>query len=272
MTYSQHTAVMHAPIGRQSQRSRVLNRASPTEPTHPRWPEPGAEAFHGFSTEQQLVSAFWKLFGQAASASRTWKWLREFNSPCGIADIVAVSLSRDWQRQISIAHIPARWLYPLKSLSLEQEFDAKKFALDFGVSESCAQNVLSAYVGAGYCVYRAAQRSWIKVQEPLPIVDRIVAVEAKLRDWRRALYQAVQYAAYSSEAWVVLDRRCLPSASLHIDEFEKRGVGLMGLSATGDSEIVAKPTHRPPRNHGRFWQANAEIAKRLLQERAVVSS
>ena len=87
-----------------------------------------------------------------------------------------------------------------------------------------------------------------------------------------ALYQAVQYASYASEAWVVLDGASLQSAAEHVDEFETRGIGLMGLTARGHSEILATPSQRAPRNSGRFWQANAEIARRLFQERPVVPS
>lgn len=198
----------------------------------------------GFSTEEQLISALWELFGNPASSS--WTWLRELNSPCGIADLVAVSLSKDWQQQRSMADVPPRWLYPLKSLLAGREFDTREFAVRFGVSDSCAQSLLSTFVRAGYCSYLPEQRRWMKVLDPLPIADRIVAVEAKLRNWRRALYQAVQYASYAFEAWVVLDGNSLHSASIHVDEFEKRGIGLMGLTTKGYSEILAKPDARPP--------------------------
>jgi hypothetical protein len=36
--------------------------------------------------------------------------------------------------------------------------------------------------------------------QPEPVAKKIVAIEAKLRDWRRALYQAAQHVAYASQA------------------------------------------------------------------------
>lgn len=261
---------MQRPTKRRAHRLKAPREAVPTSSLGQRSRTSDDKMPRRFSTEQELVSAFWDLFSQVTSHS--WTWLRELDSPAGIADIVAVSLSEGWQQQTSMARVPTRWLYPLKSLSLGQELDAKGFASYFGVSDSCAHSVLSAYVSAGYCVHKAEQRRWTKVKDPLPVVDRIVAVEAKLRDWRRALYQAVQYASYASEAWVVLDGASLQSAAVHVDEFEGRGIGLMGLTAKGHSEILATPAQSPPRNSGRFWQANAEIARRLFEERAVVPS
>lgn len=215
-----------------------------------------------FATEEQLVSTIRAVFGQTISPS--WKWIREFNSSSGIADLVAVALCRGWQQQASMRLVPARWLYPLKCLPFGVPIDLKSFATRFGVSESCAQSVLATYAEAAYCAYEAEQRVWTKARDPHPVAERIVALEAKLRDWRRALYQAVQYASYAFETWVVLDRDSLHSASIHIDEFEKRGIGLMGLSVSGLCEIVSPAASRPPRNHERFWQANAEIIRRIL--------
>lgn len=215
----------------------------------------------GFVTEEQLTSAIRTTFAQQNSA--TWQWIDEFNSQSGTADLVAVALRRDWKQEASIRQVPARWLYPLTMLSLGVSIDAKAFSSRFGVSESSAHAALAAYADAKYCTYNPGQRVWIKTRDPLPVAERIVALEAKLRDWRRALYQAVQYTSYAFEVWVVLDTTFLHSALVHVDEFERRGIGLLGLSANGECEIVNPAARKPPRNHERFWQANAEIVRRL---------
>lgn len=215
----------------------------------------------GFATEEELISTIRATFAQRASP--TWQWIDEFNSPSGTADLVAVALRRDWRQEVSIRQIPVRWLYPLTILSLGVETDVEEFATRFGVSESSALAALGAYADATYCTYKPEKRVWIKTRDPLPVAERIVALEAKLRDWRRALYQAVQYTSYAFEVWVVLDTAFLHSASLHVDEFERRGIGLLGLSASGECELVNPPARKPPRNHERFWRANAEIVRRL---------
>lgn len=215
----------------------------------------------GFVTEEHLISAIRTTFVQQSSAN--WQWIDEFNSQSGTADLVAVALRRDWKQEASMRQVPVRWLYPLTMLSLGAATDVKSFSTRFGVSESAAHAALAAYTEANYCTYNPEQRVWIKARDPLPVAERIVAVEAKLRDWRRALYQAVQYTSYAFEVWVVLDTAFLHSALVHVDEFERRGIGLLGLSANGESELVNPAARKPPRNHERFWQANAEIVRRL---------
>jgi len=222
---------------------------------------PAIRRASGFATEEQLIATIRATFAKQNSA--TWQWIDEFNSPSGTADLVAVALRRDWKQQVSMRQVPARWLFPLTMLSVGVVIDVKGFCSRFGVSESSAHAALAAYTDANYCTYNARERVWIKTRDPLPVADRIVALEAKLRDWRRALYQAVQYASYAFEVWVVLDTAFLHSALVHVDEFERRGIGLLGLSEDGESELVNPAARRPPRNHERFWQANAEIVRRL---------
>jgi hypothetical protein len=96
------------------------------------------------------------------------------------------------------------------------------------------------------------------------VAQRIIAVEAKLRDWRRALYQAAQHTSYASHCWVVLDRTVLPTACKYAQQFKDRGIGLAGLSTDGQLEVVSPAGENSPRPHIRYWQANAEIARRLM--------
>jgi len=99
------------------------------------------------------------------------------------------------------------------------------------------------------------------------VADRIVAIEAKLRDWRRALYQASRYLDYADEAWVVLGGAGLSTAFLHVDDFRRRGVGLMALARDGALKIATPAQTSPPRMAGRVWHVNAEIARRLQNSR-----
>jgi hypothetical protein len=96
------------------------------------------------------------------------------------------------------------------------------------------------------------------------IANEFVAIEAKLGDWRRALYQAVQYQDFAAESWVVLCADGAEEAIFNSDAFEMRGVGLGTVDQDGILEVVCSPQHRTPRLLSRFWEANAEFAKRAL--------
>lgn len=220
------------------------------------------EAHEAFTSETQLVDSIQSTFDSASSVQ--WTWMKELNSPSGIADLVAIELSKNWQQARSISLVPARWLYALKRLPMETIVSAKSFAHGHGVTEATAHAILSAYTQATFCEFEPLKQVWTKRSDPLPIAQKIVAIEAKLRDWRRALYQAVQYASFAFESWVVMDKGSLHSVAVHLDEFERRGIGLIGLSKTGQVELLNAASHRMPRMPERFWQANAEISRRLF--------
>jgi hypothetical protein len=214
-----------------------------------------------FETEAQLVSVLEEAYG---SPGRGWVWIREFNTSSGIADLLGIGLTTAGTAGPALGRIPPKWAYALHCLPHEEPFTSDHLAALANVSLASARSVLRVFGESGFCEQVPQSRQWIKTSQPEPIATRIVAVEAKLRDWRRALYQAAQHTAYASHSWVVLDLTALPNARRYEHEFENRGVGLAGLSTDGEIEVVVEASENTPRLHSRYWQANAEIARRLM--------
>lgn len=115
------------------------------------------------------------------------------------------------------------------------------------------------------------RRAWIKRRDPSPVAERIIAIEAKLSDWRRALYQASRYLDYANQSWVVLDSKAFASACLQVDEFQHRGIGLAGVSPRGEFEVACAAVLRTPRLPQRFWLANAAISRHLFAARITIA-
>ena len=155
-----------------------------------------------FESEAALVEVIRGLF--ARNASERWTWISELASPSGIADLAAARLVPEWRNMDELHRLPPRWLNALKALPMEP-FRVEDFANFANVAPSPARSVLKSYADCGFCVYRADQGTWIKQRDPRPVADRIIAIEAKLSDWRRALYQASRYLDYATQSWVVLD-------------------------------------------------------------------
>jgi hypothetical protein len=215
-----------------------------------------------FTTEEQLVNRFAEQFSSARTDH--WKWIREFSTAGGTADLVGVDLVTSSPNRESLAGIPSKWAYALYCLPGDNSFTVDDLAALANVSRSSARSVLRSFCGSGFCHRIALSDQWMKITEPKPVATKIVAVEAKLRDWRRALYQATQHATYASHSWVILDRMALNAVRFHVDEFAHRGVGLAGLSEDGEIEILVTAAENVPRMPTRFWQAHAEIARRLM--------
>jgi hypothetical protein len=56
--------------------------------------------------------------------------------------------------------------------------------------------------------------------------DVLIAIEAKLKDWKYALHQAYRNTCFAHQSFVLLPKKIALSAALYGAEFERRGVGL----------------------------------------------
>jgi hypothetical protein len=60
----------------------------------------------------------------------------------------------------------------------------------------------------------------------------LIAIEAKLRDWRLALQQAYRNTCFAHKSFVLLPKKGALSAAVFREEFETRDVGLCYLDGT----------------------------------------
>jgi hypothetical protein len=224
----------------------------------------------GFGSEEKLVDTFEGIASIMLDGA-TRRTLREFECGDGIADLVAFDLRRGWEKSLDLADIHPRWAYLLRVLPYRKSFSLSEFTEISGFSRARASSALRQYEELGYCEPRERD-AWVKFRQPSPLVNKIHAIEAKLRNWRRALAQAIRYQDYATQSWVLLDTSAVNSAISNIDEFKKYGIGLASISVNGDITYFCKPTTNKAKWEQRFWQANAVIARRLSQLPADISS
>lgn len=75
--------------------------------------------------------------------------------------------------------------------------------------------------------------------------DTLIAVEAKLVDWKYALHQAYRNTCFAHRSFVLLPKAAALNAFNFAGEFEKRGVGLCYIE--GASLVVLHDSpHVPP--------------------------
>lgn len=72
------------------------------------------------------------------------------------------------------------------------------------------------------------------------------AIEAKLKDWKRALKQAYRYRWFAEYSFVVLDTYHANAALKNIDFFVKYNVGLASVSTDGVLKQYFNPTRQQP--------------------------
>lgn len=78
------------------------------------------------------------------------------------------------------------------------------------------------------------------------IFDFNFAIEAKLRNWKRALHQAYRYRWFSEYAYVVLDHHYSAPAIAQLDLFKKFNVGLASIDSAGEIFRHYHPVRKVP--------------------------
>lgn len=189
--------------------------------------------------------------------------LSEFDCSNGIADLVIVKLKRNLKRSKSIRHINPRWLYALSQLPYRKVFTLSEFSAMTGVTARRARSAVSEFCATGYCTPGSRKDTWLKIYQPKAIASHIVAIEAKLSNWRRALSQADRYLDFANQAWVLMDHASSKSAVENLPKFKRLNIGLMVMSKKDGLSVKFRPRSSPARMLMRVWQANGAVASRL---------
>ena len=218
-----------------------------------------------FPSEEELVRVIVRAGRRLGRGTthRRLNILREFDTSVGRADVVFFHLRREWRKHADYARVPPRWIYALRTLPLRTKFTPDEFASTSGVSRSTALLTLRRYAAIGYCKRSSDKGFWVKVRQPMPVVRKIIAVEAKLKDWRRAISQAYRYQRYASQSWVILDASRARGAIAAKKEFQRLNVGLKVLTRDGKAKTYFSPRALSPKSMLHFWEANGLIATSL---------
>lgn len=216
-----------------------------------------------FASEAALIDVFIKSY-QKQNLTRDRFVLREFDCANGIADMVLVELGKTNSRSARLGNITPRWLYALHALPYRKVFDLDSFVEMTGVTKRRAQIAMREYETAGFCKPGKVANTWNKVWEPRPIATKIFAVEAKLRDWRRALAQAIRYKDFAHASWVLLDEAFVFPAAQNLNEFRRCNVGVAACDLQGNISVLFRPNIQTPRSVDKFWLATSLIAKHTI--------
>lgn len=218
-----------------------------------------------FRTENELVSQFINVLKAQPQLCNTI-FLKEFESPNGIADLILVDLLPGWSSEAGIGKINPEWAYALHKLTDTECFSVDEFKKFAGVSSRRAKKALLDFSAAGFCEQLPNENKWKKSVRVRPITSEICAIEAKLSDWRRALYQATRYQDFANQSWVVMDENKISPALANISQFTRLNVGLAGVDVFGGLYIHHTPNTCQAKSEVRYWYANARIGAELANK------
>ncbi len=88
----------------------------------------------------------------------------------------------------------------------------------------------------------------------------LCAFEFKMRDWQRALYQAIRYRSFSHRVYVVMPPQAAANAFRHASAFEATGVGLLSFHPERGAERLVVAACSNPTSRRRFIRAVGLVA------------
>jgi hypothetical protein len=215
-----------------------------------------------FASEEALVQVFSNH--ETLNPRKLFGHVYELDAGNGIADVGIYELRQDCHKYTGLLSIKPQWTYPLIRLPYRKVFQVNDIETLACVTKKTARKIVNTYSSAGYC--KKTSNGWIKIFQPRPPVNKIYAIEAKLRDWRKALYQASRYRDFANQSWVLLDHHYSKAAIKNTDEFTKRSIGLASIEKDGNLMVHVYPKVSKPKSEYRYWYAANIILKSYLTE------
>jgi hypothetical protein len=219
-----------------------------------------------FLSEKDLVKKFKSNYSLVCSwdtkANKT-KIIEEVNLGFGIADLVISKMKTIPKNKKGSLNYFDFTVYKIiedsNGISLESIRDITK-SDSSTIKKSLSKLMLDSYVkecDMFYTLTKAYTNCFIDT----------VAIEAKLKNWKRALNQAYRYKWFASASYVVLDEKNINGALTNIDQFEKMNVGLASIDKIGNVIVIHKPIAEKPIDEKMQMLLSERILSNYLDKR-----
>ncbi len=161
----------------------------------------------------------------------------ECSLPTGIPDVLVLMADRAALTRRMNAGVEALTSSPevqlLAACGVSRSSRLERLAAAGGVSQERARTIMRSLVKRG-AAFGDPQRGWIRNPDLLPI-GRVIAIEAKIGDWRSGLDQCLTYLTHADGALLVA------RISLAVRERAKESARRDGVGLVIDDTWIARP-------------------------------
>ncbi|OGI58127.1 hypothetical protein A3C60_01255 [Candidatus Nomurabacteria bacterium RIFCSPHIGHO2_02_FULL_37_45] len=209
------------------------------------------------NTEHELVK---ELSKKLTTLFNTDIAITEFSAGYGIADLVFAKnfFSKDntMEREPIDNYLGVKILL---SISGKSKFTLEDISQITGVSKITNINVINYLISKNYIkkISRGVYTKTYKLNNP---IKKIVAVEAKLKDWKQGILQARRYKSFTDECYLAI----LSRYEKNIDKnyLDKFGIGLILFNPETGNIIVKR---KPQKNYLEVYKETSSMfAKELF--------
>lgn len=219
-----------------------------------------------FTTEKELVNSL------KANYSSICDWrtknsntgvLEEVDLGFGVADLVIAKLHK-LSGKATTANLTYfdtviyRIIQSTKSITISQLKEITK-ADTASLNKSINKLIKDSYINKtdSLITFRKSYKG---------ISTNTIAIEAKLKNWKRALNQAFRYKWFAEKSFVVLDSHYINPALKNINDFKHLNVGLAEINKTGKLILHFNPEKSNPVDMKMWILLNESFKKNLLSK------
>lgn len=219
-----------------------------------------------FASEKQLVNKLKSNYSIICNWNTTkfpTHILEEVDLGFGIADLVISKTTNSAIKNQSALNYFDITIYKIiednKEISIAKIKEITK-ANEFNIKKSLEKLIVDSYIYQTDMLFNVTKTY-------KSITTNSVAIEAKLKNWKRALNQAFRYKWFASKSYVVLDSKYITPALVNIDEFKKYNVGLAEINKQGCLKIYFNPKSQKPIDDKMFMLLNEQLKQHLLRKK-----
>jgi len=177
--------------------------------------------------------------------------IEEFETGNGIPDIVfAKGLNHRFYKRMDYES------YYFMTNLLEK----KIVHVDLSRTYSKKYHEVEKYLIKNKYIERINEYTYIRKKTFKPIIDEIIAVEAKLSDWKGGFHQASKYTYFANKSYLALCESKIRNVDMNL--LKINGIGLISVNKN-NIEIIIEPKNKKPLNMVSFLYSSQKIHENI---------
>lgn len=192
-----------------------------------------------FERERDMISV---LQTELSSMYQTNSFVQELRSGNGVVDLAFTTgkcqIHKTWELDYQAIHFLTEVVH-----NKQQELTVDIVAAELSLSKRKASFMLKELVNAGY-LHNVKGIYKVKKKYKATLKD-IISIEAKIKDWKQGLSQAMRYQFFSNKCYLALSSQYIHRVDVEL--IRSQNIGL--ISVYPDYiEILHHPPKKPPIN------------------------
>lgn len=209
---------------------------------------------HQQGPESELVT---KVLAQGLPFKNKFEIIQELELPTGYPDILAVSYKKHSEPLANFDHFNKEHLKVLHYLYSLKASSSNEISSKLLIKPKTVDKILYDLLDAEL-VWSKGDRFKIKSVSKIFAIDKIIAIEAKIQDWRSAVSQAINNTWFASDSYILIPEK--KNNHLIAEYAQKFGIGVI-VSANEEPYIYSRAqVQKLPVSYG-SWFVNMGLAK-----------